>query len=194
MPDGTAVQAPCSCFRMQVGTEEGLVHRCSTAFSEQGGQAYSGHVAPVYQVSECGLVCWAGSSAAQEWRTLPLVMRLGCTGHCMCASGAGAPLCACPPTHPLSPAHSGLYLTHYLQVCWSPFSPSHFLSASADWSVRLWHEAQPRRPLATLALPGAWAEVADAAFCPAAATLLAAAAANSLQVWVWWMIWADALV
>ncbi|PRW45097.1 wd repeat-containing 78 [Chlorella sorokiniana] len=100
-----------------VGTEEGLVHRCSTAFSEQGGQAYSGHVAPVYQ------------------------------------------------------------------VCWSPFSPSHFLTASADWTVRLWHEAQPRRPLATLALPGARAEVADAAFCPAAATLLAAAAGNSLQVW-----------
>jgi len=72
-----------------------------------------------------------------------------------------------------------------LQVCWSPFSPSRFLSASADWSVRLWHEAQPRRPLATLALPGARAEVADAAFCPAAATLLAAAAGNSLQVRVW---------
>lgn len=70
------------------------------------------------------------------------------------------------------------------QVCWSPFSPSHFLTASADWSVRLWDEAQPRRPLATLALPGARAEVADAAFCPAAATLLAAAAGNSLQVGV----------
>ena len=69
-----------------------------------------------------------------------------------------------------------------LQVCWSPFSPAHFLTASADWSVRLWDEAQPRRALATLQVPGATAEVADAAFCPAAATLLAAAAGTTLQV------------
>ncbi len=33
-----------------VGTEEGLVHKCSTAFTEQYIQTYSGHSAPVYQV------------------------------------------------------------------------------------------------------------------------------------------------
>lgn len=33
-----------------VGTEEGVVHRCSTAFTEQSIQSYSGHAGPVYQV------------------------------------------------------------------------------------------------------------------------------------------------
>lgn len=33
-----------------VGTEEGVVHRCNTAFTEQSIQSYSGHAGPVYQV------------------------------------------------------------------------------------------------------------------------------------------------
>ena len=33
-----------------VGTEEGGVHKCSTAFTEQYTRNYSGHLAPVYQV------------------------------------------------------------------------------------------------------------------------------------------------
>lgn len=70
----------------------------------------------------------------------------------------------------------------HLQVCYSPFSPSHFLTASADWSVRLWSEGQPRS-LWTFQLPSCKAEVADVAFCPAAATLFAAAAGGSLQLW-----------
>ena len=68
------------------------------------------------------------------------------------------------------------------QVCWSPFSPSHFLTASADWSVRLWSEGQPHS-LWTFQLAHSRAEVADVAFCPAVSTLFAAAAGNSLQLW-----------
>jgi WD40 repeat protein len=70
----------------------------------------------------------------------------------------------------------------HTQVCWSPFSPSHFLTASADWSVRLWSEAQPHS-LWTFQLPTAQSEVSDVAFCPAASTLFAAAAGNTLQLW-----------
>lgn len=81
-------------------------------------------------------------------------------------------LLASPLPHPLSAPG---------QVCWSPFSPTHFLTASADWSVRLWADGQPHS-LRTFQLPGAKAEVADAAFCPAAATLFAAVAGNTLQV------------
>lgn len=40
---------------LQVGTEEGAVHRCSTAFGEQSVQTYSGHLGPVYKV---GLEGW----------------------------------------------------------------------------------------------------------------------------------------
>ena len=75
-----------------------------------------------------------------------------------------------------------LFVVPRLQVCWSPFSPSHFLTASADWSVRLWREGQPRS-LWAFQPPTAKAEVADVAFCPAAATLFAAAAGNTLQLW-----------
>jgi WD40 repeat protein len=68
------------------------------------------------------------------------------------------------------------------QVCWSPFSSSHFLTASADWSVRLWSEAQSHS-LWTFQLPTAQSEVSDEAFCPAASTLFAAATGNTLQLW-----------
>lgn len=68
------------------------------------------------------------------------------------------------------------------QVCWSPFVPSLFLTASADWSVRLWSESQPRS-LWMFQLPSSRAEVADVAFCPSASTVFAAAAGNTLQLW-----------
>lgn len=79
----------------------------------------------------------------------------------------------------LSPLHVDMCLS---QVCWSPFVPSLFLTASADWSVRLWSEGQPCS-LLTFQPPNSKAEVADVAFCPAASTLFAAAAGNTLQLW-----------
>ena len=82
---------------------------------------------------------------------------------------------------PLASDNLLLPLLH-AQVCWSPFSPSHFLTASADWSVRLWSEAQPHS-LWTFQLPTAKSEVADVAFCPGDSTLFAAAAGNTLQLW-----------
>lgn len=89
-------------------------------------------------------------------------------------------VCFCPQPHthllPCPP------LSSLLQVCWSPFSPSLFLTASADWSVRLWSEGQGCS-LWAFQLPSSKAEVADVAFCPAAATLFAAAVGNTLQLW-----------
>lgn len=167
----------CTIDRPQVGTEEGLVHCCSTSLSEQGRQPYRGHLAPVYQARGLG---WGGAGRAWLRETVccgsgsmqvPLGRGWRDAGRWAAPAGSALTHCAVPLTGPMPP-----------QVCWSPFSPSHFLTASADWSVRLWDEAQPRRALATLQLPGATAEVADAAFCPAAATLLAAAAGNTLQV------------
>lgn len=41
----------------QVGTEEGGVHRCSTAFTEQYMQSYGGHLGPVYQARTAAKEC-----------------------------------------------------------------------------------------------------------------------------------------
>ena len=56
---GTCVAfSPADPRTYLVGTEEGGVHKCSTAFTEQYTQSYSGHLAPVYQVLYCsGLYC-----------------------------------------------------------------------------------------------------------------------------------------
>jgi WD40 repeat protein len=67
-------------------------------------------------------------------------------------------------------------------VVYSPFSPTHFLTASADWSVRLWSEASPHA-IATFQLPTCRDEVADVAFSPASATQFAAAAGSAVQLW-----------
>eukprot|EP00644_Phytophthora_capsici_P009169 jgi/Phyca11/541427/estExt2_Genewise1Plus.C_PHYCAscaffold_60767 len=61
-----------------VGTEDGLIHKCSVSYNEQYLQTYIGHTGPVYQL---------------------LV---------------------------------------------SPFSTDLFLSCSGDWSLKLWHQADPR--------------------------------------------------
>lgn len=91
----------------------------------------------------------------------------GHDGECSCNLCAGC--------SPLS-----LRILPCIQVCWSPLSPSHFLTASADGTVRLWREGHPRS-LWTFQAPGAKGEVADVAFCPTAATMFAAAAGNTLQ-------------
>lgn len=51
-----------------VGTEDGGVHKCSTAFSEQYIQSYYGHLAPVYQacLARPGSGPKAGLSPAQN--------------------------------------------------------------------------------------------------------------------------------
>jgi len=43
--------SPADSRTYLVGTEEGLVHKCSTVFTEQFIQTYPAHSAPVYQVA-----------------------------------------------------------------------------------------------------------------------------------------------
>jgi len=94
-----------------VGTEEGGIHRCSTAYASRYLGSYAGHSMAVYSLR------------------------------------------------------------------WSPFGGSVFLSASADWSVRLW-DARPggaRAPVLSFDLGAA---VGDAAWAPHCATAFAAAGAD----------------
>lgn len=80
------------------------------------------------------------------------------------------------------PAGLSLLLALVPQVRWCPFRPGCFLTASADWTLRLWSEAQPAS-LWTFQLASSKQEVYDAAWCPTNATVFAATAGNTLQLW-----------
>lgn len=166
---GRAVGATCFDFSTAdvrsylVGTEDGAVLRCSTAFAEQAVQAHLGHLGPVYQVGG-----WVeggerlGGPYSQEWAG-----RQAGTGR--------------PQPRRRSPTLALHLPLRAMQVCYSPYSPAHFLSASADGGVRLWADDQSGS-LWTFQLPGARAEVADEAWCPSQPTRFAAAVGNTLQV------------
>jgi hypothetical protein len=47
-----------------------------------------------------------------------------------------------------------------LQVRWAPFRPTCFLTCSADWTMRLWDEAQ-HSSLWTFQLPNSKSEIND---------------------------------
>ena len=65
---------------------------------------------------------------------------------------------------------------------WSPFRPSCFLTASADWTLRLWADGQPTS-LWTFQVANAKNEINDVEWCPYNSTVFAAAAGNTLQLW-----------
>jgi len=106
----------CTCFDFNpfhegvyiVGTEEGIIHQCSRAYSAQPLHSYQGHDMPIYSVQ------------------------------------------------------------------WNPFHPDVFLTASADWTVKLWQQGNPT-PLLSFDTGGA---VGDACWAPYSSTVLAAATAD----------------
>ena len=59
-------------------------------------------------------------------------------------------------------------------VCYNPFHGSYFLSASADWTVKLWDHADPK-PLMTFDLNSS---VGDVAWSPYSSTVFAAVTAE----------------
>lgn len=83
--------------------------------------------------------------------------------------------------HKCSKAYSGQYLATYeghhmavYTVRWNPFHPKLFLSASADWTVKLWHHDVPS-PIMTFDLTNS---VGDIAWAPYSGTVFAAVTAN----------------
>lgn len=67
------------------------------------------------------------------------------------------------------------------QVAWSPYSPSLFLSCSADWTIRLWSEDQSG---ALLTLQSGNESVSDIAWLPLNSTVFGAVTGSGkLEVW-----------
>eukprot|EP00824_Muranothrix_gubernata_P010338 TRINITY_DN23306_c0_g1_i1.p1 TRINITY_DN23306_c0_g1~~TRINITY_DN23306_c0_g1_i1.p1 ORF type:complete len:884 (-),score=125.72 TRINITY_DN23306_c0_g1_i1:27-2492(-) len=107
--------SPVQSHLYLIGTEEGLVHKCSRSYNEQFLETYSGHLGPVYQVR------------------------------------------------------------------WSPFDPDTFLSAGADWTIRLWKQTSTL-PCITLQL-GTHA-VLDACWSSTLSTVFVAVTADGrIDIW-----------
>ncbi|CAG2202637.1 WD repeat-containing protein 78 [Mytilus edulis] len=66
------------------------------------------------------------------------------------------------------------------RVKWSPDDPDVFLSCSADWSVRLWHQ---ERFSPVLTFLSSTKPVYDVAWSPKSATVFACVTENSVEVW-----------
>ena len=98
------------------GTEEGVLHKCSSAYSEQYLRTYHGHSGPVHR------------------------------------------------------------------AVWSPFARDVFASASADWTTKLWFDAEESAALTLQS--GRGVDVTDVAWSPSDATVLATSSLDGgLDVW-----------
>ncbi|CAM9505909.1 unnamed protein product [Scytosiphon promiscuus] len=92
--------------------------------------------------------------------------------------------------HKCSVSYNEQYLETYhghtgpvYRIRCSPFSDRLFLSASADWTVRLWEERQTA-PLHTLRSVDLWDVVNDVAWSPTCATVFASVAGDGrVQLW-----------
>lgn len=92
--------------------------------------------------------------------------------------------------HKCSCSYNEQYLsTHYghcgpvYKVRTSPFVPSCFVSCSADWTVKLWDQAD-ESPALSLQAVGQCNEVYDVAWSPSASTVFASVTAgNRVEVW-----------
>jgi WD40 repeat protein len=105
-----------------VGTEDGVIKKCSTSYNEQSLETYVGHTGPVYRVR------------------------------------------------------------------WNPFNHNTFLSCSADWTVRLWHQ-EKYKPLLTIesfseTMEKRSSSVTDVAWCNHISTMFASVSiTGTVDVW-----------
>merc|ERR1719409_669111 len=90
--------------------------------------------------------------------------------------------------HKCSVSYNEQYLETYMghsgpvyKVAWSPFVSSAFLSCSADWTIRVWHQ-DVTRPMLTLQSSADF--VADLQWSPANSTIFASVTGDGLvNVW-----------
>lgn len=73
--------------------------------------------------------------------------------------------------HGCSDIYSG-HCSSIYTIQWNPFHPTMFLTASADWTVRIWDSTTPQRAVLVFDLGG---PVGDAAWSPTSSTVFAAA-------------------
>merc|ERR1711879_691081 len=113
-----------------VGTEDGLVHRCSTSYNEQYLDTYYGHAGPVYRVRCNPFMSSAFLTCSADW-TMKLWTTKPPQGH--------------PPEQPLLTFQSTDLTDAVNDVIWHPHNSTSFAAAMDDGRVELWDLAE--RPL-----------------------------------------------
>lgn len=106
-----------------VGTEDGLVHRCSTSYNEQYLETYCGHSGPVYRVRCNPFMSHAFLTCSADW-TIRLWTTKPVPGH-----QTDSPLLTFQSTD-LNDAVN--------DVIWAPQNSTSFAAAMDDGRVELW--------------------------------------------------------
>lgn len=107
-----------------VGTEDGLVHRCSTSYNEQYLDTYYGHTAAVYKVRCNPFWSHAFLTCSEDW-----TMRLWSTKPLNGSTNAEGPLLS----------FQSMNLSQSVNdICWSPDNSTFFASCMGDGRVELW--------------------------------------------------------
>lgn len=143
-----------------VGTEEGTMHKCSVSYNEQYLETYTGHSGPVYKVPSLS-TCFASRFRACVCAcALSLLARSRFLRVTRCSRARAS--VSFPSAHASSSQRHGQRAlasrrrypstcteirSRLPQVEWSPFLPSAFLSCSADWAIKLWHQVSHSSPL-----------------------------------------------
>lgn len=97
------------------GTDEGLIHRCSTIYNEKYLESYIGHTGPVYKVHWSPFVENIFLSASADW-TVRLWM-IGYNQSCMIFSSSNSKM--------------------FFDVIWSPKSSTMFCCVSEN-TIEIW--------------------------------------------------------
>ena len=101
-----------------VGSEDGIVHRCSVSYSEQYLEVYTGHTAPIYSLKSSPFAGNIFASASGDWS-----IKLWDTNH------SGTNVLSLQPTDLDAGVNS---------VSWSTTSPTMLASVTGDGRVMLW--------------------------------------------------------
>ena len=87
--------------------------------------------------------------------------------------------CSCSYNEQFLETYSG-HLDPVYRISWSPFHNDVFLSCSADWTCRLWHQ---ERHSAILTFTTVHHQVFDCCWSPYSATLFACVKETQLELW-----------
>jgi len=116
-----------------VGTEDGLVHRCSTSYNEQYLDTYIGHSGPVYKVRSNPFLSQAFLTCSADW-TMKLWTTKPIPGH--------------QADTALLTFQSQDLCDAVNDVCWAPRNSTSFAAAMDDGRVELWDLSEkPLDPL-----------------------------------------------
>ncbi|CAM9678749.1 unnamed protein product [Chrysoparadoxa australica] len=100
-----------------VGTEDGLIHKCSTSYNEQYLETYTGHSGPIYSIKCSPFWDQALLSCSADWTVRLWDQRQTCSLHVF---------------------HSVDLAAGVNDIAWSPTSSTIFASVAGDGRIELW--------------------------------------------------------